>query len=116
MKKMIVGGLAALATALGIAAAVPAQATTGYDPGSAPYGGGYMGDQDAYAYRNLLADLGAGYSAAEAQKFGLTMCNGLASGMSEAQITSIGVSSGVPAGDARLAVHGAEYHFCPGYY
>lgn len=115
MNKRIIGGLAAFAAGLGIAVAAPAQAMPS-DPGSSPYGGGYIGDRDAYSYWNELDELGTGFSVSQAKDFGVTMCQALSNGMSEGQLVSIGVQDGLPGGAVRLAVHGAEYHFCPTYY
>jgi hypothetical protein len=63
MKKSILGGLAA---------ASPAQATT--DSGSGPYGSGYMGDHDAYAYWNMFDQMGNGVTPTIAQNFAAQVC------------------------------------------
>jgi hypothetical protein len=125
IRNTITAGLlaAAVAVAGGIAVAAPAQATkqcfelrcVDVDT-TGVYGGGYMGDHDAYAYMKQIDDLGAPYSVSGARDFGMTVCNTRASGASEDQLVSIGVSSGISSGAAQLAVHGAEYHFCPTYY
>ena len=116
MKKSILGGLAAGAVALGLAVAGPAHAgPAGYDT-SGVYGGGYLGDQNAYAYEIQLDGYGTGYNMAQAKDFGLTMCHALATGAPENQIIDSGTSFGIPYSQATLAIHGAEYHFSPAYY
>jgi hypothetical protein len=116
MKNLIVGGLAVVGAALAIASAVPAHATTSSDPGSGPYGGGYEGDHDAYAYWNQLDQYGSGVTVTIAQNFATRVCEALSNGVSEGQIVNIAENSNIPGSVARLAVHGAEYHFCPTYF
>jgi hypothetical protein len=110
MKYLKAAVVAAFAVAL---SAAPAHAY----PGNAnPYGGGYMGDQDGYNYWNMLNELGAPFGVAEATDFGRTVCNDMRKGMSEGQAVNIGASTGLDTRIVRLAVHGAEFHFCPDYF
>jgi hypothetical protein len=116
MKKIIVGGLAAGAVALGIAAAAPANADIGFDPGSSMYGGGSMGDHDKYAYWNMMDQYGKNLTPETAEYFATQACRALNAGASEGQVVHIAEQSGMPGYIARLAVRGAEYHYCPSYF
>jgi hypothetical protein len=122
MKKMIIGGLAALATTLGIAAAGAAHADPTYSDitsnaaNNGPFSGP-MGDHSAEAYWVDMTSIGVGGTVAQAGKLANTICTGLAGGMSEGEEIAAmvnGVSSQVT--QATLAVHAAEWHFCPSRY
>jgi hypothetical protein len=107
--------LAGFIAAVTIGAAT-AKATTGYDNGSV-YGGGYMGDHDAYALWSMTDELGAQETVATIGAKGRSICAELASGLSEGAIVNDALTNyGVPTRLSRLIVHGAEYHFCPEYY
>jgi hypothetical protein len=81
--------------------------------------GGYMGDQDSYAYWNYLDSLFGGdtdLTVSTAKDFGLTMCKALQAGASEGKLVSFAIESHLPRSAVRLAIHGAEFHYCPEYY
>jgi hypothetical protein len=78
--------------------------------------GGYMGDRDSYAYWNYLDSFAGGLDVSTAQQVGVTVCEALRAGASEGRLVSIGVKSGLSTPVIRLAIHGAEFHFCPEYY
>jgi hypothetical protein len=108
--KMILGGLAALATTGGIAVAAPAHAE------------GYQGDQDGYAYsREMHGTDPDADNAASAQHLGITVCiNRADKGISEREEISfvsrlIDPITQQPEGYhyAAVLVIGAEFHFCP---
>jgi hypothetical protein len=122
MKKMMTGGIAALVAALGIAAAGSAHADTtnsgnssnGVDNG--PFSGP-KGDHNSDAYWVDMTSFGLVGTVAQTDKLANTICTDLGIGMSEGQLIAAmvdGHSSQVTR--ATLAVHAAEWHFCPSYY
>jgi hypothetical protein len=122
MKKMIIGGLAALTLAVGIAGAGSAHADITYRGSTSnavnngPFSGP-EGDHSAEAYWVDMTSIGVGGTVAQAGKLGNTVCTGLTSGMSEGQeIAAIVDGDSSQVTRATLIVHGAEWHFCPAYY
>jgi hypothetical protein len=101
---MLTGGL--LVVGAGIARA---------DVDGGVYGGGSMGDHDAYSFWNQLDEYGD-VTVATAQDLATTTCRSLAAGQSEGRLVNLMVGIGIDSDVARLAVHGAEFHFCPTYY
>jgi hypothetical protein len=52
----------------------------------------------------------------DAENFGQTTCQAMRMGHSESEIAASAAQFNIQADDARYALHGAEYHFCPSYY
>jgi hypothetical protein len=116
LKKMITATLVAGALINGLFGAGIAHADVNYD-NDGTYGGGYMGDHDGYAYGKQLRHLGApGWGANDAQDFAGVMCHDLTLGVTKEQLIDLGASTGISRARAELALHGAEFHFCPDYY
>jgi len=117
-KKLVVGGVIAGGLMIGGAALVLGAGIAHSEPGSSIYGGGSMGDHDAYSVWNQIS----AYSDASdvtvdtARQFAMTTCQSFAAGLSEGRIVAAMVDEGIDADDARFAVHGAAFHFCPAYY
>lgn len=110
--KMLIGAAVAAASlttvSLGIANA---------DVDSTPYGGGSMGDSNNYAFRNMLVSLNEGdITPAAAGEVGVNVCTVLNLGKGE-EFAMYGLTqSGFPEDVAELAMHGAEYHYCPDHF
>jgi hypothetical protein len=122
MKTTIIGGLATVAAAIGIAAAGPAHADPSYigvgsnAANNGPFSGP-MGDHSADAYWVDMTSIGVTGTVEQAGKLANTVCTGLANGMSEGQEIAAMVSGdSSQVTQATLAVHSAEWHFCPSYY
>jgi hypothetical protein len=114
--KLIAGGVAAggfmlIGGALVVGAGIARADVDGY-----AYGGGSMGDRDAYSYWNQTDGLGVSATVADAQHFAGTVCDQRAAGVSEGKLVSWAADGGFDTVVARLVVHGAEFHFCPTYY
>jgi len=75
-----------------------------------------MGDHDAYAYWNMLDEVGWKVSVPKAKDYADTYCAALSTGMSEGLIVSGSEEDGLSTDKVRLTLHGAEYHFCPAYF
>jgi hypothetical protein len=72
-----------------------------------------MGDHDKYAYWNMMDQYGKNLTPETAEYFATRACRSSNLGGSEDQVVHIGEQSGLPGYIARLAVKGAEYHYCP---
>lgn len=115
-KKLIVGGVVAGGLMLTAAGLVVGAGVARADVDGGVYGGGSMGDRDAYSFWNQLDGIGMTGTVADAQHLAATVCTNLVAGVSEGRLVSLAVGGTIDSGVARLAVHGAEFHFCPTYY
>jgi hypothetical protein len=106
--------------ALAVAGALLAGATgtaQAFTDGHPDFGGGHLGDRDPVAFAELFHHFGnPDYTADQAQTWGTGVCHALDSGWTEARVIQVEVDKGVPINQERLAVHGAEFHFCPNHY
>jgi hypothetical protein len=110
MKKMIVGGLAAVAIAAGIATASTANATIAVI--------GSRGDMDSYHYRDELRYTGLYHEdVTNAMSLSSRVCGKRAMGYNEEQLVrGLEYSADQYTSEqAVMIVSGAEYHFCPAY-
>jgi hypothetical protein len=110
MKKTIVGGLAAVAIAAGIATASTANATIAVI--------GSQGDHDPYNYRDELRYTRLYHEdVTNAVSLASRVCGKRAMGYTEEQLISglYGPDPLYTSEQAVMIVKGAEYHFCPAY-
>ena len=80
------------------------------------FGGGTLGDPDAYALWSQLVTIGApaNESIEDAQNFANRICGQRDSGSSEgALVYDAYTNYQIPVVVASLAIQGAEFHFCP---
>jgi Protein of unknown function (DUF732) len=110
MKKMIVGGLGAVAIAAGIATASTANGTIAVI--------GSRADHDPYHYRDELRYTGLYHEdVTNAVSLASRVCGKRAMGYTEEQLIS-GLEGPDPlytSEQAVMIVEGAEFHFCPAY-
>jgi hypothetical protein len=105
---MIIGGLAAVAAVVGIAAAGPAHAY----PFSGP-----EGDQDAGAYWVDVSSYLPGWTTAKDQQLAHMICTKFADGYSEGRLVAeVAADDSSSISGIAFVVHAAEWHFCPDYY
>lgn len=115
--KLIAGGVVAGGLMLTAAGLVISAGIARADVDGGVYGGGSMGDHDAYSFWNQLDDIGMRGTVTSAQHIADTVCSQRAAGVSEGKLVSLASADGTfDSVVARLAVHGAEFHFCPTYY
>jgi hypothetical protein len=114
-RRLIVGGVVAAGLMLTAAGLVVAAGIARADVDGAVYGGGSMGDRDAYSFWNQLDEY-SHVTVATAQDVATTTCRMRADGQSEGRVVNAMAAVGIDSDVARLAVHGAEFHFCPTYY
>jgi hypothetical protein len=107
--KRIMGGLAALAVAGGVAVAAPVHAD--YKPQ------GTRGDHSTELYLQEMLAVGLNGSYVDAFSMAARTCTNLQGGTSEDELISTDISfAGATRAQAEAQVHGAEWHFCPSYY
>jgi hypothetical protein len=104
-----------LAAVMLIAAAALVLAPSAHASSNA-FGGGTLGDHDAYALWSQLVTIGApaNESIEDAQNFANRICGQRDSGSSEgALVYDAYTNYQIPVVVASLAIQGAEFHFCP---
>lgn len=114
-RRLIVGGVVAAGLMLTAAGLVVAAGIARADVDGAAYGGGTMGDHDAASFWNELDQIGIVGTVTAARDLAGTVCELREAGTSEGQLVSM-TADDFSASVARLAVHGAEFHFCSTYY
>jgi hypothetical protein len=109
MKKLIIGGIAAAAIAVGLATAGSAGATVATI--------GERGDHNPYNYRNELRYTGLNHEDVyNAASLGPRVCVRRQMGYTEGQlVSSLDDGPDYTAEQAVEIVMGGEYHFCPSY-
>jgi hypothetical protein len=105
------------AGAVGLALASPASADTSSIGNNTFHPYGSKGDQSVTEYMQELRDVGGRPTYYEADQVAAGVCSSLGAGQSDdSLLNQIVAETQIARNQAKVAVWGAEWHFCPSYY